>query len=267
MAITTRDALIAALAAGQKKDFFKPSQTSEGAGTWSSLWRGAGIPPAGAIPPVYTAGAGYAPDDSTLGAFPFTNNLQSYLLQLQATGATVGKLIVYDRLWACSGMTLNASGTLTVTTPGSLPRGDSLTGAGVEAWGEIYSAPGATGATWTLNYLNQDGNAGASNYTHPANAETVGQMFPWVRANGDTGIRSVVDVYKSAASGALGDLGITLLRRIAEVPFTLANVGDIFDAFYLGMPQIYDDACLAFMVHCSTTNTGLMIGYFTIGQG
>lgn len=270
MAITTRDGLVAALAGAQKFNFYKPSMTAEGAGTWQSLWKAAGFPAAGATPPAYTAGSGYNMYTSTLGAFstfqnPSGSNTE-YLLQAALGGATVGRLIIYDRVWACAGMQLNASGTLTVTTPGN-PTRPAATGLGLEAWGEIYSAPGATGATWTLNYLDEDGHAASSSYTHPANAETVGQMFPFPLQAGDLGVSQVVSVYLSAASGALGELGITLVRRLAEIPITIANVGDIYDAFYLGMPQIYPNACLAFMVQASTTSTGVMIGSFNTGEG
>lgn len=269
MAIDTQDKLIAALAAGQKKDIYKASLSSEGAGTWSSLWKAAGAPAAGATPPLYTSGAGYVCDDITLGAFPFNNPTSpavTNLLQIVVSGSTIEKLVVYDRLWTCSGLTTAASGTLSVTTPGDLTRPDAV-GDGVEVWGEVYTAPGATAATWTLNYVDQDGNDGVSNYSHPANAESVGQMFPWLRASGDTGIRNVTSVYFSASSGTAGNIGITLLRRIAEVPIQLANVGDILDVFFLGMPRVYDDACLAFMVMCSATNTGIIQGSFLLGQG
>jgi len=269
MAIDSKDKLVAALVNGQKKDFFKPSQTSEGAGTWHSLWQAAGAPPAGAIPTSYASGTLYIANDETLGAFKFTNPQApalTNLLQIVCSGSTIEKLVVYDRLWACSGLTTAASGTLTVVTPGALDRPDAV-GAGVEAWGEVYVAPGATTATWTLNYLDQDGNAGVSNYVHPANAESIGQMFPWLRASGDTGIQSVASVYFSASSGTAGNIGITLLRRIAEFPIQIANVGDILDAFFLGMPRVYDDACLAFMVMCSATNTGNIQGSFLLGQG
>jgi hypothetical protein len=44
-------------------------------------------------------------------------------------------------------------------------------------------------------------------------------------------------------------------------------VGDIFDVFFLGMPRIYDDACLATMVMCSTTTSGIIQGSILLGQG
>jgi hypothetical protein len=269
MAIDTRDKLIAALSSGQKLDFYKASATSEGAGLWHSLWKVAATPASAASPPVYTNGSGYVPTHDTGGAFPFTNPTPpalSYVTQFVAAGATIGKLILYDRLWTCSGITTNATATIAITTPEALTRPNSI-GLGCEAWGEVYAACGATAATWTLNYKNTLGSTGAAIYAHPANAEAVGQMFPWPLQGGDIGISQPVSVTFSASSGTAGDIGVTILRRILEIPLMVANVGDIYDAFFLGLPQVYDDACLAMMVMCSTTNTGIIQGSLRIGQG
>jgi len=269
--IDTRDKLIAALAAGIKMDLFKPSLTSEGAGLWHSLWKAAGWPPAASTPPAYTIGSGYVPTKATIGAFNFGNPVApalSYLLQMIMAGSVSGKLVLYDRLWQCSGLTTNGGNptTLAIVTPGALTRPDAL-GAGVEIWGEVYGAPGATGSAWSVTYTDQADADKVATYTHPANAESVGQMFPFLLDPTTTGVKAPKNFITTVASGTAGDIGITLLRRIAEIPLMIANVGDIFDAFFLGMPQIYDDACLAFMVMCSTTTTGVIQGSFKAGQG
>lgn len=275
MAIDSMDALVAALP-GQWKNLFKASQTAEGAGTWRSLWRAAGQPPAGATPPAANAGSGYVPTDATLGAFGFNNPSGgdlSYLGRLFAACATVGSLIVYDRLWACSGLGTVSTSSQAITTPGSLPSGrDPNTGRDVEPWVEVYTAPGATGANWDITGTDGEGNTSRNwRYVHPANAESVGQMLPLL-PGGTTpaavlGCRQVTAFQCSASSGTAGDVGITLLRRVAEVPITLANVGQLFDAFALGKPQVFDDACLALMILCSTTNTGALQGSLNIAQG
>jgi hypothetical protein len=270
------DKLLAGLeTANNKMDVRKVSATSEGAGTWHSLWKLGDWPVAGANPPVASAGSGYSPTDATAGAWSFVNpsaGFKKYLLQAAISGATSGTLILYDRLWACSGFVTNSASGQNVTTPGSIPARDSngaSNGDGVELWLEVYSAPGATGATWTINYVDQSGNNAAATYTHPANAESVGQMMPVVLAAGDTGVRGLQATSAftcSISSGTAGDVGVTLMRRIAEVPLTLANVTTVFDAIALGMPRIYDDSCLALMVRCTATNTGLIQGNFIIGD-
>jgi hypothetical protein len=271
MAIDTRDKLIASLAAASRKDFYKPSATTEGAGTWHSLWMLAGYPPAASTPPAYNIGSGYVPTSVTTGALPFTNpsaGTLTYLDQMMMAGSVIGKLIIYDRLWQCSGLTTNNANptTLSITTPGSLTRPDAL-GAGVEIWGEVYSAPGATGSAWSVVYVDQADADQTATYTHPANAETAGQMFPFLLFGTTTGVKQVKSFTHTVATGTAGSIGITLLRRIAEIPLMIANVGDIFDAFFLGMPRIYDDTCLAAMIMCSTTTSGIVQGSVLLGQG
>lgn len=261
MAITSLDQLAANLP-GQHRHIYKASATAEGAGTWHSLFLLAGLPGAGSTPPASTAGSGYVPTTATAGALPFTNppgGNAAFLAKFMATLTAAGTVILYDRLWHCSGFGTVVTTAQNVTTPGSLTRPDA-NGADVEIWGEVYTAPGATGATWTVSYTNQDGTAGrTATYTHPANAESVGQMFPFVLAAGDTGVRSVQSFTASVSSGTAGNIGITLLRRIAEIPVPLANTAPLtLDAFALGLPQIYNDACLCFMVQCSGTASGAL---------
>lgn len=273
MAITTEDGLIAALVGGERFSFYKASLTAEGAGTWSSLWKVAGNPPAGSNPPASTAGSGYIPTRSTTGALPFSNpTTDAYLAKVAAQGATVGTLILYDRLWACSGFGTVSTSEQTITTPGTLTAArDPNNGLDVEPWLEVYTAPGATGATWTLKGTDANGTTNRTwTYTHPANAESVAQMMPLLPGGGSPaatlGCRVPTSFQASGTSGTVGDIGVTLLRRLAEIPLTLANVGSVLDAIALGLPYIADDVCLAMMVQASTTNTGVLLGNIVIAK-
>lgn len=244
--------------------FGKGSQTAEGAGTIHSLWKAGGGPPAGANPPLFSAGSGYVPTKDTLGAAgPYSNPAtgNAYLGQCWVWGATPGMLIFYDRAWACSGFATNVTTLQSVTTPGDAGGGRYSTFDGIELWLEVYTAPGATGATWTVIYTNMSDVGGrTATYTHPANAESVGQMMPLALQNGDTGVRSVQSLQCSVSSGTAGSIGITLLKKIAAIP--LRTDGATLDAFGLGLERVPDDACLAMQVGCSTTNTGLVQGQF-----
>jgi hypothetical protein len=272
MAITTVDGLIAGMVA--PRQFLKASATTEGAGTWHSLFLLAGTPGAGSTPPAYTAGSGYTCDNSTAGALSFVNpggGLETVLARFAVAGAAVGSLILYDRLWTCSGLTTAAAATLNITTPGTIPARDSngaTAGLGVELWGEVYTAPGATAATWTVSYTNQSGTSGrTATYSHPANAETVGQMFPFTLQAGDTGVGAVASFTTSISSGTAGSIGITLLRRLATIPITTANVGATLDAVACGAPQIFDSSCLCFMVMAGGASTGILSGEVVWSQG
>lgn len=265
MAITTDDGFFAGMAGAQRMLFQKASQTAEGAGTWHSLWKAAGYPGAGSTPSTTAA----VPTDATAGAFPFTNpsgGPLSYMGLAAAACSTVGTIIIYDRLMHVSGLSGTQTTTDTAVSNTALTR--YTDGIGVEAWGEVYSAIGATGATLNIRYTDQDGNTNqVGTYTHPANAESVGQMFPFNLAAGDTGVRAVTNYHWSVSTGTAGDFGITLIKRLATIPISIVNIATIMNAIDIGMPRIYDDACIGIMVQASTTNTGQINGYFDIIQG
>jgi len=265
--------LVAALNNGQFMRIYKPSQTTEGAATFHSMWKVAGWPIAGASPPAFSAGSGYVPTAATAGAVPYTNPASPSLAYLAGViglkSSVVGSVEIYDRLWACSGFNTTTLTAQAVTTPGALPSGrDPNSGADVEPWVEIYTAPGATGATWTLTGVDAAGNTGRTwTYTHPANAETVGQMAPFVPGTASTpGIRQVTSLTCSVSSGTAGDVGVTLLRRLSSVGLGLANVGVTLDAFGTGLQRIFDDSCLSIMVLCSATTSGNIQGGLLIGK-
>lgn len=261
----TVDAVLAG--ARPKYGFYKASQTTEGAGTFHSLWKAAGLPAAGATPPAYTT-SGYVPTRATTGALGQANSAQqARLIGVEAETTVAGTLIVYDRLWACSGLTTNAITTLSITSPDTLPTGRLRDGssdyADVEPWLEVYTAPGATASTWTLTYVDGAGGTGkTATYAHPANAETVGQMIPFVMpgSGADAGIQQVTSLAFSAASGTAGNVGITLLRRLATIPLPLVNVASAKTAVDLALERVRDDACLALMVMCTTTTSGIILG-------
>jgi hypothetical protein len=257
--IASRDDFYAALGRSRSIRCQKASQTAEGAATWHSLWKAIGNPAAGSTPPT---GNGAVPTRATAGAHGqpnATGGRYLYLLGLAAQGATVGTLLVYDRLWHNSAFDCNIATLQSIASPPTLPNRPDATGDGVELWGEFYTAPGATGATFTAVYTNEAGTGSRSaTYTHPANAESVGQMVPFILQAGDFGVRTVASLQLSLGTGSVGDFGLVLLRPIAEIDITLVNTPNFRDVVQVGMPRIYDDACLAAQVFCSTTNTGFL---------
>lgn len=267
MALNTLDSIVAGMLPAPFP-FAKAAQTAEGAGTWHSLWRAAGLPGAGANPPAFSAGSGYVPNRQTAGAWPYPlpGAGETRVAKASAMATAAGTLIIYDRLWACSGFGTVVTTAQSITTPGDVGRVNVFDG--VELWGEVYSAPGATGATWTVSYTDQDNNAGRSaTYTHPANAESVGQMFPFMLQGSDRGVRSVQTFTASVSSGTAGDIGLTLMRRLVEIPLPSVNVGAVLDVLACGFPRVLDGACLALMVQCTGASTGIIMGSVNLSQG
>lgn len=275
MAITDESTLIAAAkgVVGSRL-IVKASAVAEGLGTYHSLWKVAGQPGAGVNPPLFSAGAGYVPTKATAGAFQFVNGAvdgDRALIKVAPVMATAGAFITYDRLWACSGFGTVVTTAQTVVTPGNLPTArDPNSGVDVLPFIEVYTAPGATAATWTITGVDAVGNAGRTwVYSHPANAESVGQMMlalPGGASPATTaGIRQVTSFTCSATSGTAGDVGITLARIMSPASQPLAAQGTVLDALLTGLPTVYNDSCIAAFVLCSTTSTGLIFGELVIG--
>lgn len=265
--IASMNQLVAAMP-GQKFQFFKNTLTAKAAGTFHSLWMATGLPSAGVTPVANTI-----PTKATAGALGFTDatgSLQRYLSRFNAAGATIGNLILYDRLWHTSGLSgiVTAADTAVANTALTRP---SANATGVELWGEVYTALGSNSVTLNCRYTNQDGTTNqVGTYAHPSGftAPTVaGQMFPIQLAAGDSSVRAVTAYHWSGTTGVAGNFGFTLLRRVAEIPLTIANVNTVMDAFATGLPYVPNDACLAFMVFCSATSTGIIQGSADFIQG
>lgn len=264
MAITTMDGLLSALEGGLRTNLYKASTTSEGVGTWHSLMRISGYPAAGTTP---ATGSGAIPTNATTGAIPFTNPTapaKKYVGRLNIQGSTIGTLVIYDRLWHNSGLVGNVTTSQTVNST-ALTR--YTTGVGVEIWGEVYTAMGATGSTFSVTYTDSGDQSRVGTYVMPANALSVGQMFPFVPPVAGVGCKSIQSIILSASTTGAGNFGLVLMRRIAEIPLTAVNVATILDSFALGMPEIQTDASLHMMVACTATNTGVLLGAIDIIEG
>lgn len=264
------------LAAGAQpiNRIIKPSATSEGAGLNHSLWALVGQPTNGATPPAFGAGSGYVPTRATTGAIGQPNAAGGNELRAIAAGAVgtvAGTLTIYDRLWACSGFGTVVTTAQDVVTGGAITTGRLRDGTSdysdLELWGEVYTAPGATGATWTVQCPDGGGTDRAWTYTHPANAESVGQMFRFSPPAGSAaGCRVPTRFTASVSSGTAGNIGLTVLRRICDIPIALTNVAAPMAALDLGLARIRDDACLAMMVQCTATTTGLIIASLALSD-
>jgi hypothetical protein len=263
MAIQSMDGLIAALP-GVHRHVMKLSMTTLQGGFFS-LWKIAGQPGAAVSPPT---GSGEVPTSATPGAIPFPNPTApalTYLAQMAFVGVTPGNLILYDRLAHTSGLAGNVNTAQAVDTP-ALTRPDAG-GDDVELWLEWYTATGATAANVTAAYTNQAGASKTTVSTAVPTSAAAGRMFQLPLAAGDTGVRSVQSVTLSASTGTAGDIGVTLLRRVAELPLTGANVLADRDGFALGLPQVPDSACLALMLNASASTSGQIVGSLTLAQG
>lgn len=253
-------------------NFIKQALTSEGAGTYHSTWRASGNPGTGMLPPNFSGLEGdYVCYNTTTGAM-YLNGITGFsqLARFGCGNSVAGNVILYDRLKHIGGFSMNTTNLQTVGGSDPMPPRDafgSTSGIGCEIWGEIFAAGGATAATWQVIYTNSEGVTGQTGlYAHPNNAESVGQMFPFVLANGDRGVRSISGV-RTSATATPGNLGIVILRRIAENASPNAGFGTYQDAISLGLPPIYPSSCLSLMHLCTTTTAGQIVGAITLATG
>jgi hypothetical protein len=273
VAITTMDQLTSALAAAVGLNNKPGYNKSALAGTFAvgqlvSLWTAVGNPGAGAA---QGTAAGAVPTSATAGALPFVNPASglSYAGRAAAAADIIGTLILYDRLVHTSTL----SGTVTTAQPvasAALTRPDA-NGANTELFLEVYSALGATpAAAATMSYTNQAGTAGQTTpaFAVPASAPA-GLLIPIPLASGDSGVRAVASVTLGTSTTAAGNFGITIARRICELPVSAANVATLYDAFQVGLAQIYNSACLwaAFLIASGTAAPNIRTASATIAQG
>ena len=264
MAITTQDQLLAKIAEAGQKPFAKQGATGKGAGSYHSYWAQGGLPGAGAAQGSVN---GAVPDDATAGAILFNNPAAPALTYLARLGLALspgnGMFELYDRLWHNSGLSGVVATAQAIAQP-ALTR--SADGVGVELYAEWYAPTGATAVNATASYTNTDNVAGRlATAAFPA-SPVAGQMVPFNLAAGDRGIRSVQSLTLSATTGTAGNFGLTLFKNVVEVP-SGANVGQSFDAYDLGLPQIPNDACLAMMVLLNQTAVPSVNGSFVLAQG
>lgn len=265
MAITTRDELIAALAAAERKIVYKASIANAVANTWHSLWRATGQPAQGTTP---TTAATCT--NATTGAVEFTTPGagNSYVLGWDAQLANVGSLVLYDRLAHMGGLSgivaTPTAQTVNLTIPAG--RDAAVNGSDVEWFLEWYSDTGGTGVNATVSYTDQTDTAGRTVVIALAATTRAGRLYP-IPPNAGQFIKSIQSVTLSATTGTAGNFGVTVAKRVASVPVAVTNQITTRDAFQLGIPKIPTTACLWLAMFCSTTSTGVVNGQIVVGSG
>lgn len=265
MAITTRDGLVAAMAAAERDVLFKASLANAAAGQLFSLWRATGLPDLGAIP---TTAAN--PINTTTGALPFTNpgSGNCYLGKFDLQMANVGTVILYDRLGHMGGL----SGTVVTPTAQtvnlSIPasREAAVDGSDVEWFLEWYTDTGGTGVNAVVTYTDQTDTGGRTVTVALAATSRAGRLYP-IPPNAGQNIKSIQSVTLSATTGAAGNFGVTVAKRVCQSAVAVTNLSVEKDAFQLGIPRIPNNACLWMAMLCSTTTTGVVNGRVDVIKG
>lgn len=275
MTISTLDGVLAGFLPPQP--LLKSAGTPEGIGIPHSMFYATGNPSAAAAP---TPGINGAALTSYAGQIPFTNptggNL-SYLARVAATCTQAGTLLICDRLWHNSGISVTTTTAQSITFPG-LPardRNGATSGVGVQLAIEVSAATTNAGAVtnMTASYTNSAGTSGQTATIPTTRAgggfpatSAAGTFIPFDLAAGDVGVQSVQSI-TLGTSLATGTVHLVCYRLIASVPINLANAGEVFDAIRLGFPRMYDNS-VPFLVFIPTAASSFTVqGDLTVSQG
>lgn len=260
MAITSYDSYLAGLL--PTLSFQKAAATGEATGELFSPFYTAGNPGAAAAPSPGLAGAALTSYAGQLAAPSAVSGDTVYLADLTASqGANIGGILLCDRLWHNSGITITTTGGQTINSVALPARDYSLSTSGIDVLCgiEVSSATGNGGAitNTTITYTDADGNSGNTGTiaSFPATA-VAGHFSPFNLAAGDRGIRSI-QTLTLGTSYVSGTIHLVMYRIIAAIGTPLANT---FAGLPPGSPRRMSDSTSSPVPMLLYQTTGTALG-------
>jgi len=228
--------------------------------------------------PFYTAGfpgpavapsPGVAGTDNTFTsypgqlAFPATQSGQTIHLAkfLGMTTASVGTLVLADRIWHNSGLSATITTSQTVNSNAWPPRDDNGTadGEGVLVGMEVSTATGAgTPASLSLGYTNQAGTASRTGANIPAMGASlpIGTFYPFGMQAGDTGVRQINTFQINTTAWASGTIHLVAYRVIETLEISAVGVPESRNIISGGLKRCWDGTIpYVFFIPGATTST------------
>jgi hypothetical protein len=268
MAITTLDQLLAGML--PPASIVKAATPTLVAGRPQSLFYLAGAPGAAVAPSSNLAGTALT---NYAGQIPFPSAVYGEninLARFQAQASIAGTLILCDRLWHNSGLSLTTTTAQTinsVTWPARDANG-AISGNQVLIGLEVTTATGSGTPVFTMSYTNQAGTAGqtGTGILTGVASSPVGAFYPVGLAAGDTGVQSV-QTFTLSASWTSGAASLVAYREIARLEITSSNVPAAIDAITSGMPCMYDSSVPFLLFVPSTSTASNISGQVVYSQG
>lgn len=255
MAITTLDGALAGMQ--YPRTLAKAVTGTMVAGRPHSTFYLAGHPGAAVAPTPGIAGAALT---SYSGQLPFSNPASgnTYLARFQGQATIAGTLVLADRLWHNSGISVTTTTAQTVNSA-AWPARDvagTTNGDGVLIGLEVSTATGAGAATPSISYTDQGGTAGntGSMLVTYAASSIAGTFYPFTLAAGDTGVRSIQTVTLSVSMTS-GTIHLVAYRELARLELTGAHTPAAIDAITSGFPRMFDNTVPFIFFIPSTTTT------------
>lgn len=213
----------------------------------------AGQPGAGTLSPGNTAN-GLVPTDATDG-YPAINAFSGsagYLTRVTWDNSVTCNISLFDRIFVAGAYAYNADTTL-ASQPDYSGRVPNLNYNGLELWVEQVTASNGTPSI-EINYLDQDGNAGDTGVFSLGSSQIVGRCTRIPLATGDTGIQQITRVRSTVAMA--GTFNVMVLRPLWRGRVAIANGAYKDDMLATGLPQVYTNSALYFLVDADSTSSG-----------
>lgn len=237
--------------------FFRKAMGSGGTpGKAFSLFYASGYPAAATAPTPGLAGEALTTYNGQLAwTNPASGN--SYLARLQASANNAGTLLLCDRLWHNSGLSLTTTTAQTINSV-AFPARDSngaTSGEDVLIGLEVVTTTGVGTPLLSMTYTNSVGTGSKVGIGIIGTAATsaVGSFYPIGLAAGDTGVQSIQNFTLSSTwtSGAASLVAYRIIAAL-EVPSTF-NTSAI-EAVSASFPQMFDDT-VPFLIYLPAAST------------
>ena len=229
----------------------------------------AGIPGAAVAPTPGLAGAALTSYSGQIPVPAASGNTHLARFTGVSSGQS-GMLLLCDRLWHNSGITITQTTAQTINSVAWPARDDNGTtsGSGVYIGVEVSTATGTGTPTLTVGYTNSAGTAGKTGTNIQATAATsaIGTFHQIGLAAGDVGVQSVQSLTLSA-TWTSGTIHLVAYRILAALELPAAGVPNAIDALTSGMPRVWDNSVPFLIFVPSTTTTTALTGTVTFTQG
>ena len=267
MAITTLDG---ALAGMQPPQFIAKAATGSliAGRPFTPLYL-AGIPAAAAAPSPGISGAALT---SYAGQIPVpAASGNTHLARFSGNmSSQAGILLLCDRLWHNSGISVTTTTAQTVNSVAWPPRdlNGATDGAGVYIGLEVVTTTGAGAATPSISYTNSAGTSGRTSTTVDTYAATSGggSFYRLGLQAGDVGVQSIQSV-TLGVSMTSGSVSLVAYRILVALELPISGVPNAVDALSSGMPRLYDNTVPFLILIPQTTTTGQITGSVVYTQG
>lgn len=225
--------------------YAKAASSTLVAGRAFSPFYTAGIPGPAVAPSPGVAGAALT---SYAGQIPFPAAVGGETIHLAkfhgfASGQG-GSLLLCDRLWHNSGLslTLTTSQTVNSATWPARDENESTNGEGVFVGVEFSANGGAGTPTLTLGYTNQAGTSGktSNNIITTSASPLAGSFYTFGLAAGDTGIRSI-QTYQQSATWTSGTIHLVAFRILEQIDLPASGAGDGVNLLTSGLKRCWDN--------------------------